>query len=508
MQVGRVSCVGQTFALARCSDSQGKKHRSRVTKEERRKMVESFIRRHRTSNNGNFPSLNLTHKEVGGSFYTVREIVREIIQENRVLRPGNLNSHSVVLNDSEEKGPEPFSENTCNLPLITVDPSSMHRWEGASDSNPNENANGVLSTVSLIFSDQHISNSIKENFALSSTDILLARVTNEVSAQHQEHCLEKACGHVDSANEKSKEELIERAGQRQNFFPKLHDEESLLEAELDKEGIHSKCEVGNDIGLNELLVVNPISGASVAEVSRNYILGDDVKVRFSSEEGENSREGGFVFDKPEKQASLSHDEVSCSINAEVYYPSQSGDSTICVPEHAFLKSAGVSDISKTQVDDLFSAKGSTMQVDSETTVDSAEGLLSPLLSSSDVIGQKNAESTEVPTSNDAWYPNSCECIKQVMLIQYFSLCTRRSLSGVLEKISSNSYCFLNIREGYSRLSLGIMGQSPQQKPGSQTQNTSTQVESSEAEQKKHSEANSLWVIIKGFATAFIKFWIE
>ncbi|KAG8503307.1 hypothetical protein CXB51_001281 [Gossypium anomalum] len=42
------------------------------------------------SNNGNFPSLNLTHKEVGGSFYIIREIVREIIQENRVLGPAKL----------------------------------------------------------------------------------------------------------------------------------------------------------------------------------------------------------------------------------------------------------------------------------------------------------------------------------------------------------------------------------------------------------------------------------
>lgn len=46
--------------------------------------------RYQSLNNGNFPSLNLTHKEVGGSFYTVREIVREIIQENRVLGPAKL----------------------------------------------------------------------------------------------------------------------------------------------------------------------------------------------------------------------------------------------------------------------------------------------------------------------------------------------------------------------------------------------------------------------------------
>ncbi|KAL6545390.1 hypothetical protein OROGR_009264 [Orobanche gracilis] len=45
------------------------------------------LRNYQISNGGNFPSLNLTHKVVGGSFYTVREIFREIIQENRVLAP-------------------------------------------------------------------------------------------------------------------------------------------------------------------------------------------------------------------------------------------------------------------------------------------------------------------------------------------------------------------------------------------------------------------------------------
>lgn len=82
--------VGQTFALAKSIDSGGKKSRIRRSKEERKGMIESFIKKYQSLNNGNFPSLNLTHKEVGGSFYTVREIVREIIQENRVLGPGKL----------------------------------------------------------------------------------------------------------------------------------------------------------------------------------------------------------------------------------------------------------------------------------------------------------------------------------------------------------------------------------------------------------------------------------
>lgn len=86
------SWVGQTYALAAGNDSGGKKSRIRLSKEERKTMIEFFIKRYQSLNNGNFPSLNLTHKEVGGSFYTVREIVREIIQENRVLGPGQFGS--------------------------------------------------------------------------------------------------------------------------------------------------------------------------------------------------------------------------------------------------------------------------------------------------------------------------------------------------------------------------------------------------------------------------------
>ncbi|KAL9242118.1 hypothetical protein vseg_016150 [Gypsophila vaccaria] len=96
------SWVGQTFALATAGDSGGRKTRIRRSKEERKSMVETFIRRYQSSNNGNFPSLNLTHKEVGGSFYTVREIVREIIQENRVLGPARF-SPELLGHDNVDK---------------------------------------------------------------------------------------------------------------------------------------------------------------------------------------------------------------------------------------------------------------------------------------------------------------------------------------------------------------------------------------------------------------------
>ncbi|PIN24434.1 hypothetical protein CDL12_02838 [Handroanthus impetiginosus] len=93
--------AGRAFAIAASNDSGGRKSRIRRSKEERKSMVESFIKKYQKLNDGNFPSITLTHKEVGGSFYTVREIVREIIQENRVLASPKVSSeehnHSTFL---------------------------------------------------------------------------------------------------------------------------------------------------------------------------------------------------------------------------------------------------------------------------------------------------------------------------------------------------------------------------------------------------------------------------
>ncbi|KAG8093179.1 hypothetical protein GUJ93_ZPchr0012g20722 [Zizania palustris] len=86
------------FGVVRCC-VQEKKPRVRKTKEERREMVESFVHTYRVSNDGKFPSVNLTHKEVGGSYYIVREIVRDIIQENKVLGPGGLNAKALSFED-------------------------------------------------------------------------------------------------------------------------------------------------------------------------------------------------------------------------------------------------------------------------------------------------------------------------------------------------------------------------------------------------------------------------
>ncbi|XP_015876643.3 uncharacterized protein LOC107413251 [Ziziphus jujuba] len=97
--------VGRPFALAKSNESERRKTRIRRSKEERKTMVESFIKKYQNLNNGSFPSLNLTHKEVGGSFYTVREIVRDVIQENRVLGPAKFSPEEQSRNQLLEQDP-------------------------------------------------------------------------------------------------------------------------------------------------------------------------------------------------------------------------------------------------------------------------------------------------------------------------------------------------------------------------------------------------------------------
>ncbi|MED6109167.1 hypothetical protein PIB30_031055 [Stylosanthes scabra] len=131
----KVGWVGQTFALAKHNESDGKKSRIRRSKEERKAMVETFIKKYQESNNGNFPSLNLTHKEVGGSFYTVREIVRDIIQENRVLGPAKFTLQELTSDHFYEHNP---------LGSIATEPQSV--LAASSSKNHLEESNSMDTT--------------------------------------------------------------------------------------------------------------------------------------------------------------------------------------------------------------------------------------------------------------------------------------------------------------------------------------------------------------------------
>ncbi|KAJ8536624.1 hypothetical protein K7X08_035025 [Anisodus acutangulus] len=69
----------KSFAATVPSDSAAdKRKRKRISKEERREMMEAFVNKYRAMNGGKFPPPKAAMREVGGSYYTVKKIVQEL----------------------------------------------------------------------------------------------------------------------------------------------------------------------------------------------------------------------------------------------------------------------------------------------------------------------------------------------------------------------------------------------------------------------------------------------
>lgn len=124
---------------------------------------------YRLSNEGKFPSVNLTHKEVGGSYYIVREIVRDIIQENRVLGPGGLDAMALSFEDCADSSESPIKHELGQDSIEILDVSGSEVSKG--------NVPEISSTdESFPLQD----NDVSTRTLLDSSDILEAGVLNSV----------------------------------------------------------------------------------------------------------------------------------------------------------------------------------------------------------------------------------------------------------------------------------------------------------------------------------------
>ncbi|TKW28985.1 hypothetical protein SEVIR_3G365400v4 [Setaria viridis] len=158
--------------VVRCSTRAQEKRPPRVrkSKEERREMVESFINSYRVANDGKFPSVNLTHKEVGGSYYIVREIVRDVIQENRVLGPGGLDSMALSFEDCPDSSEVSMKHELGqdNIESLAMSDDGQAGQGSVSESSSSEES----------FSLQN--NSINTDILLGSSNILEAGVLKSI----------------------------------------------------------------------------------------------------------------------------------------------------------------------------------------------------------------------------------------------------------------------------------------------------------------------------------------
>ncbi|XP_020221406.1 uncharacterized protein LOC109804062 isoform X2 [Cajanus cajan] len=81
----KVQQRGWSYAASVSSDEpDAQKGRKRVTRQERRAMVESFVNKYRAENAGKFPTISDTKKQAGGGYYVVREIVLELQYKSKM----------------------------------------------------------------------------------------------------------------------------------------------------------------------------------------------------------------------------------------------------------------------------------------------------------------------------------------------------------------------------------------------------------------------------------------
>ncbi|XP_057766680.1 uncharacterized protein LOC130987087 isoform X2 [Salvia miltiorrhiza] len=81
----RILRCDRLYASASSATSvlEDRKSRKRPSKNDRRAMVETFVNEYRITNDGKFPTLSHTIKEVGGGYYYVRQIVQEMLYNSK-----------------------------------------------------------------------------------------------------------------------------------------------------------------------------------------------------------------------------------------------------------------------------------------------------------------------------------------------------------------------------------------------------------------------------------------
>ncbi|XP_027922351.1 uncharacterized protein LOC114180260 isoform X2 [Vigna unguiculata] len=81
------------------------KGQKRLPRHERRAMVESFVNKYRAENAGKFPTISDAQKQVGGSFYVVRDIIQELEYKSRTNSSNIVNEILVGKQFDDSKHP-------------------------------------------------------------------------------------------------------------------------------------------------------------------------------------------------------------------------------------------------------------------------------------------------------------------------------------------------------------------------------------------------------------------
>ncbi|XP_042021683.1 uncharacterized protein LOC121769071 isoform X2 [Salvia splendens] len=94
-----------------------RKPRKRPSKDERRTMVETYVNEYRITNDGKFPTVSHTIKEVGGGYYTVRQIIQEMLYNSK---QSSTDAKYVSIGKSSTKETEIASNSKNEIDLTDI----------------------------------------------------------------------------------------------------------------------------------------------------------------------------------------------------------------------------------------------------------------------------------------------------------------------------------------------------------------------------------------------------
>ncbi|XP_047967395.1 uncharacterized protein LOC125211578 isoform X2 [Salvia hispanica] len=104
-------------ASAVTSALEDRKPRKRPSKDERRTMVETYVNEYRITNDGKFPTVSHTIKEVGGGYYTVRQIIQEMLYNSK---QSSTDAKYVSIGKSSTKETEIASNSKNEIDLTDI----------------------------------------------------------------------------------------------------------------------------------------------------------------------------------------------------------------------------------------------------------------------------------------------------------------------------------------------------------------------------------------------------
>lgn len=486
MYAVKASWSGQTFALAKFNDSQGKKSRTRRTKEERKAMVESFINKYRSSNNGNFPSLNLTHKEVGGSFYTVREIVRDIIQENKVLGPANV--------PFEENKIDFCSEQHVSDPLLTEPQSNLSlssAFAHAVDHKQNEiiflsnedqsicgepikNSGGKPSNRCYEMVESKDLQPIKSH----SVDIYISQFVHKAPNDKQCNSYNARFINGNSVDGECKEEEATKPSELEEIRIQEHELKCSEGQSLDYEA--GRKIVTSDVPTSSIVDNKVVSGNVLFDSISETKLDMNVKATKSSELGE--------LRTQEQESKYSEDYVSESLDDGTGKESLSSDAPASfIANSKMVSETVISDIvSDTEVDmNMKAAKPS--KLGEIRTQESGESL-------DDGTGKQNF-CTDVPTSSIMYGKMVSETVISDIISETKADMDMEASSDHSKKMEGSNVSVLTQDQPSVSTTMSSVGSS--ESSGKATKETA-----------EASATNPFWDVIKAFVNAFVKFWVE